>query len=536
MAYAELILSGGRIFQGLHEGFAEALAVANGRVVAVGQRDAVRALAGPATVHIDLAGRLAVPAFNDSHQHLLPLGLTMGQVDLRQEVAPTLDALLQQIRDAAGHAPKGQWIVGRGFDDSALDVRRNPTADELEAAAPHNPVFIVRTCGHVGVANRSALALAGVDASTPDPSGGSLDRVGGQPNGTLREHAMKLVRRKIAAPSDTQLVDAIERAGTYLQKQGFTRVMDACVGMTAGMREITAYTTAHQSGRLPVRTWMCLAGNPDGIADAAWAQGIRPDTGDAMLRYGAMKVFCDGSAGGRTAAMTAPYLQGGTGMFIFPTDEFHGLLAKYHRQGWQLAIHAIGDAAIESTLTGMEAADSAAHPLAGRRHRIEHCEFTNPNQIARMAARGIEPIPQAVFVYEFGEMYIQNLGAERAFASNPWRSWLDAGLHPATGSDAPVSTTDPFRNLHTLVTRRTIKGTVLGADQRISLAEALHAYTWAGAYSQFTEADSGRLVPGQRADIAVLSRDIFAEDVDALLQTQTDLTLLGGKIVFNRHD
>ena len=535
MAYAELILTGGRIFQGLHDGFADALAVAGGRVVAVGQRDAVLALAGPDTRRVDLAGRLAVPAFNDSHQHLLPLGLTMGQVDLRQEVAPTLAALLQRVRDAARVAPKGQWILGRGFDDSALDVGRNPTADELEAAAPDNPVFIVRTCGHVGVANRSALAAAEVDASTPDPSGGSLDRERGQPNGTLREHAMKLVRRKISAPSDTQLVDAIERAGLYLQKQGFTRVMDACVGMTAGMREIDAYNVAHRSGRLPVRTWMCLAGNPDGIADAAWQQGIRPGTGDDTLRYGAMKVFCDGSAGGRTAAMTEPYVQGGTGMFIFPTDEFHGLLAKYHRQGWQLAIHAIGDAAIESTLVGMEAADSATHPVAGRRHRIEHCEFINANQIARMAARGIEPMPQAIFVYEFGEMYIQNLGRERAFASNPWRDWIDAGLHPATGSDAPVSATDPFRNLHTLVTRRTIKGTVLGADQCISLAEAVHAYTWAGAYSQFAEADSGRLVPGQIADIAVLSRDIFAGDVDALLETATDMTLLGGRVVFDRY-
>ena len=535
MSYAETILTGGRIFRGLREGFAEAVAIAGGRVVAVGDRAAVLALAGRNTKRIDLVGRVAVPAFNDSHQHLLPLGLTMGQVDLRNEVAPSLDALLGAIRTAASQAPPGQWIRGRGFDDSVLDVGRNPTADELSAAAPNNPVFIVRTCGHVGVANHAAMAAAGIDAATQDPSGGSLDRVAGLPNGSLREHAMRLVNRKIAPPSDAQLVDAIGLASQAMLRQGFTRVMDANVGMTAGIREIDAYHTARDGGQLGVRTWMCLAGNPDGIADAAWQRGIRPMQGDDMLRYGAMKVFCDGSAGGRTAAVSEPYVQGGTGMFIFPTGQFHDLLGKYHRQGWQLAIHAIGDAAIETTLIGMEAADSAAHPIAGRRHRIEHCEFTTANQIARMAARGIEAMPQAIFIYEFGDMYIHNLGAARAHASNPWRSWIDAGMHPATGSDAPVSSTDPFRNIHTLVTRRTNRGTVLGADQCLSVAQAAHAYTWAGAYSQFAEADAGRILPGQIADIAVLSQDIFACDVEEIPGTRADLVLRGGIVAFDRH-
>jgi predicted amidohydrolase YtcJ len=182
----------------------------------------------------------------------------------------------------------------------------------------------------------------------------------------------------------------------------------------------------------------------------------------------------------------------------------------------------------------MEAADSAAHPIAGRRHRIEHCEFTSANQIVRMAARGIEAMPQAIFLYEFGEMYIQNLGAARAHRSNPWRAWIDAGMHPATGSDAPVSATDPFRNIHTLVTRRTNRGTVLGGDQCLTVAEAVHAYTWAGAYSQFAEVDSGRIVPGQIADITVLSQDIFAGDVEQIPATQADLVLRGGTTVFDR--
>jgi predicted amidohydrolase YtcJ len=304
--------------------------------------------------------------------------------------------------------------------------------------------------------------------------------------------------------------------------------------MIAGTREIDAYHAANAGHRLPVRTWICLAGNPDGIAETAWQSGIRPGQGDEMLRFGAVKVFADGSAGGRTAAVTEPYLQGGTGMFIFPREVLHGLFDRYHRQGWQLAIHAIGDAAIEATLQGFEAMDSADHPVAGRRHRIEHCEFVRPDQITRMAARGIEAVPQMIFHHEFGEMYVQNLGRARAEASNPMRAWIDAGMHPAAGSDAPVSATSPFLNIHAMVTRLTCHGTLLGPAQRITVAEAVHSYTWASAYTQFAEHLRGRLVPGQVADIAVLSQDIFAIDPEAIPATVTDMTLRGGRVVFDR--
>lgn len=535
MGYADMIISGGRIFRGLAEGCAEALAIHDGRIVAAGARHAVEAMGHAGTRRIDLAGRLAVPAFNDSHQHLLPLGLTMQQVNLRAEQVTTLDQLLSRIRRAAAAAPKGEWILGRGYDHGALDVARHPTAEELQAAAPNNPVFIVRTCGHVAVASTAALAACEIGHNTPDPAGGAIVREAGRLTGQLQETAMRLVRAHLPKPSDAALVDAIEAAGQHMLSEGFTAVMDANVGMSGGIREIDAYRAALADHRLPVRTWICLAGNPEGIADAAWARGIRPMDGCDMLRFGAMKVFADGSAGGLTAAMSEPYLQGGTGLFIFPQEVMHSLLAKYHRQGWQLAIHAIGDAAIEMVLSGMEAADSPDMPVAGRRHRIEHCGFMQRGQIDRMAARGIEPVPQAIFMREFGDLYVTNLGQARAGFAYPLRSWLDAGLHPAAGSDAPVSLTNPFQNIHTMVTRRTARGTLLGADQRITAAEALHSYTWASAYTQFAEDRRGRLLPGQIADIAVLSRDILACPPDAILDTQADMTIRGGRVVFDRH-
>nr|WP_283949539.1 amidohydrolase [Limobrevibacterium gyesilva] len=519
----------------MREGFAEAAAVHGGRIVAAGASDAVAALAGPRTRRIDLGGCVAIPAFNDAHQHLLPLGVSMAHVNLRAEEVCSLDELLRRIRDAARQAPKGAWVLGRGYDHGELDVGRHPTEAELTAAAPDNPVFIVRTCGHMGVANAAALQLAGVGHNTPDPEGGVIERRAGALTGLFQERAMGLIRGRIPEPDDAQLVDAIERAGTHMVEQGFTSVMDANVGMIAGLREVDAYRAAHADGRLPVRTWICLAGNPEGIADAAWQQGIRPMQGDDMLRFGAMKVFADGSAGGLTAAMSEPYVQGGTGVFCFPDAAMHGLLAKYHAQGWQLAIHAIGDAAIEQVLSGMEAADTADLPAAGRRHRIEHCGFLSPAQIARMAARGIEPVPQPIFMYEFGDLYVRNLGLARAESAYPMRTWLDAGQHPAASSDAPVSSTDPFRNIYTQVTRRTNRGTVLGADQVLTVQEAVHCYTYCGAYTQFAEDRKGRILPGMLADITVLSKDIFTAEPADILTTEADLVLRGGRAVFDRH-
>ncbi len=536
LSYADTLISGGRIFRGLQEGFCDALAIYRDRIVAAGDAHAVEAVAGPQTRHIDLAGRVAIPAFNDAHQHLLPLGLGLAHVNLRAEQVKTLDELLRRLQARAAVTPKGQWILGRGYDHAELDIARHPTEAELTAAVPDHPVFIRRTCGHMGVANQAALAIAEVGHNTPDPEGGVIERAQGRLTGLFQERAMRLIFDKQGTPSPQVLREAIVQAGQHMLTLGVVSVMDANIGMAAGIDEITAYRQVEAAGDLPVRVWGCLAGNPEGIAEEAWAAGIRPGQGSALLRFGAMKVFADGSAGGLTAAMFEPYRQGGAGVFCFPDETMHALLARYHAQGWQLAIHAIGDAAIEQVLSGMEAADDASAPVAGRRHRIEHCGFLSKRQMARMAARGIEPVPQPIFIYEFGDTYITNLGPDRAAASYPMRSWLDAGQHPAASSDAPVSTTDPFRNLFTMVTRQTNRGTVIGADQAISLAEAVHCLTYNGAYTQFAEAQRGRLLPGMLADITVLSCDIFAAPVEQLLTTHADLVLRGGQIVYTRGD
>lgn len=534
-----LILTGGRIFCGLNEGFVEAIAVASDRVVATGTAAAIAELAGPGTRVIDLAGRVAIPGLNDAHMHLLPYGLNMKHVNLRPESgASSIAEILRRVAERAKDAKPGEWIKGRGYDHNELTERRHPTAEELDRVAPNNPVCLTRTCGHVAIINTAAMRAAGIGHNTPSPDGGLIERRDNKLTGLLAETALRLIVEASPRPDKDALRDAIDRASRFMLSQGFTSVMDAAVGMVAGMDEIEAYEEMAREGTLPLRVWVCIYGNSDGIGDEAHAGGYHFGREVGRLRYGAMKVFGDGSAGGLTAAMSEPYLVGdpdNRGIFCYTDQQMHDYLAHYHSQGYQLAIHAIGDAAIEQVLSGIEKAGTPENPVLGRRHRIEHCGFLSDSQIARMAAAGIDPVPQPVFMYEFGDLYITNLGQTRTDIAYPMRKWVDAGLHPAASSDAPVSTTDPFKNLFTMTTRMSNRHTVLGEGQKLTMEEAVHAYTYFGAYTQFAEENVGRLVPGQLADIAVLSQDIFSCAPDVLENgTQCDLTILGGDIVFDR--
>jgi predicted amidohydrolase YtcJ len=533
---ADLLIAGGRVFRGLAGGFTDAVAVKDGRVLALGE-DALAA-AGAGTTRIDLGGRIAMPALNEAHMHLLPYGLGLANVNLRAEEVRTLDELLRRIRVAAQAAPKGAWVLGRGYDHGELDVGRHPTADELDAAAPDNPVMIVRTCGHVGVANHAAMRIAGVGHNTPNPEGGVIVRKNGKLTGEFQERAKRLIMDVVPKPDQARMVAAIGAANDHLASLGFASASDMNVGMSAGIDEIAAYDAARAAGRLPLRMWQVLAGNPEGIAQKAWEAGLRPMQGDDGLRWGAVKVFADGSAGGLTAAFFDPYeeaMGGGTGVFTFPEEKIHALLKLYHEQGWQLDIHAIGDAAIEQVLLGMEAADSAAHAFAGRRHRIEHCGFVTRDQRRRMKARGILPVPQPTFMYEFGDLYVKVLGHERSDRAYPMKTWLDEGHHPSASSDCPVCTVDPFINLYTMITRATNKGTVMGPEEKLTPEEAVHCYTWCGAFTQFAEDRKGTLEPGMLADIAVLSKDIFSIDPAEILATQADITFRDGAAIFDRH-
>ncbi|RAI02056.1 amidohydrolase [Acuticoccus sediminis] len=534
---ADVVLKNGRIWCGLAEGACSAIALWGGRVLATGDGDELDALIGPETRVVDLDGRLATPGLNDAHLHLLPYGRAMAEVDLRPKAAPTLDALIDALKARAAVTPPGEWIRGRGYDHFEFAEKRHPFREELDAAVPDHPVYIVRTCGHLAVANSMALERAGIGEGTPSPAGGLIERQNGRLTGLLAETARELVMHALPTPTEADLVAAIERGGNDLLTYGITSCMEAAVGIESGWLEMLAYQTARRSGRLPVRTYAVLMGDRNRtILDRAYEAGYVTGSGDDMLRIGGVKIFTDGSAGGRTAAMSRPYLGGGDndlGILCLPDAELDAMVLAAHRRGYRMTIHAIGDAAIGQTLTALEKAlDDTPDP--DRRHRIEHCGWLTDEQMERLAARHILPAPQPAFIYYFGDLYLDVLGMERSAASHPMRTWIEKGLEPSASTDCPVTAVNPFPNLYTMVTRRTNRGTQIGPEHKLSLAEALHAYTYASAYAAKEEAIKGRLVPGQLADVAVFSRDMFEGEPEAILDTVCDMTIRGGEVVYER--
>ncbi|WP_324764774.1 amidohydrolase (plasmid) [Sinorhizobium meliloti] len=531
---ADLILINGRIWRGREEGISEALAVWQGKVLATGSDADISGLKGPHTEVIDLEGRFATPGLIDNHLHLIATGMAMGWVDATPASAPTLAALLGRISDRTATTPKGGWVRARGYDQVKLDTGRHPTRDDLDRVAPDHPVLLTRACGHVSVANSRALELAGITEATAVPEGGVIGLTEGRLNGFLAENAQSLVRAAMPAATTEDLIDGIERAGRYLLSFGITSCMDAAVGQVSGFAEIQAYEMAKLSGRLPVRVWLTLLGDPGvSIVDDCWRAGLLSGAGDDMLRVGGVKVFLDGSAGGRTAWMTRPYRgePDNIGVQMLPDAEVEAVVKACHDRGYQMVCHAIGDGAIEQLITAYEKA-LAANPDPDRRHRVEHCGFSTPDQNARMKAAGILPAPQMAFIHDFGDSYISVLGEERGRSSYPIGTWMRMGLKPSTGSDSPVCSPDPFPNLHAMLTRQTGRGTVLEASERLSREEALQAYTEYGAYSQKAEGVKGRLVRGQWADIAVFDNDLLAAAPETILSdTKCVLTLLAGRVV-----
>ncbi|MEI4474012.1 amidohydrolase [Frigidibacter sp. MR17.24] len=536
MTQATTILTNGKIWCGLAEGFAEALAIAGDKVLATGTAAEIAALAGPGTEVIDLGGRLATPGLNDAHMHLHNYGLNLLHLDLRARNGVTsVRRLLDMVAEAAKDAPKGAWILGRGYDHDKLEELRHPTLAELDAVAPDNPVYLVRTCGHTGVANGLAMQAGGITKDSEAPFGGRIGYThNGELNGLLYENAREPVQKALPALTRADFVDAIERGGRKLVELGVTSVMEAAIGIQGyGMEELRAYQDALAQGRLPVRVAGTLMGDMDkNLLAEAHAEGLVTGAGCDMFRIGPVKFFTDGSAGAGTAWMTQEYHEqpGNYGVPCVTQEQCDALTLAAHRMGYQIAPHAIGDAAIEMVLNSYEKA-YAEMPDPDRRHRIEHCGWHRPDQLERMKAMGVIPAGQPSFLYFFGDGYFMCLGEERPHHCYPFKTWLDSGLHPSASTDCPVTDPDPFACLYGLIARRSQGGRVLGEGECMSVAEALHCYTYEAAYGVHDETRKGRLVPGQLADVAVFDTDFFSVAPERILEAGCVMTLLGGKVV-----
>ncbi|MEX1358162.1 MAG: amidohydrolase [Gaiellaceae bacterium] len=522
---ADLILVGCRILTlDARLPRADAVAVTGERISAVGTVPDVTALRGSRTEVLELVGRTLLPGFYDAHQHQADTGLLRGHVDAR---APSIGELAERVRLAARGRPSGAWIEGFGYEEGRLAERRPPTRWELDAAAPDHPAAITRTCGHALVANSSALAAAGIDARTPDPPGGRLERDAetGEPTGVLHERAMELIRRLVPRPSDADIEAAILVEAKENLRLGITSVWEPWVEP----RLVEIYRRLAREDRLPVRVTMAQAavlpsGEPVPLP--------RPERTD-RLSLAAVKLLQDGAIAPRTAALTAPY-EGepdNRGLLLWPQDELDRLVAEIHRRGLQVSIHAIGDAAIASALASINSA-LATRPRPDHRHRIEHCGLPMGSLAARVASSGVVPVLQPPFVHFHGETYARNLGAARSLRLYPVRSLLKAGAVVAGSSDSPVvPDRNPLLGMRVAMTRTTVEGTQIAADEAVSLDDALRLYTVNAAFAAREDDIKGSLSPGKLADLVVLDEDISTVAPGELDQVGVESTYLGGRRV-----
>lgn len=518
---------------------AEALAVRDGRVVATGTDDEIAGLAGPRTRRVDLAGRTVVPGLIDAHCHMLATGLLLGNVGLHD--CRSVREVLARVAARAAATPPGQWIVGRGWDESVLGEGRPPSRDELDEVAPHHPVCLHRVWNKL-MANSAALAVAGITRDTPDPDpslpyAGSFDRdEHGEPTGLFRDRAKDLITRHIPPPTVEEKVEALRRVSQTFNALGLIGAADP--GLYP--EDLRAYHLALTRGDLTIRIGMCLAGW--GFGTAEWEPRIKPFVegigvgggfGGDRLWFDAVKFMVDGGIGDHTAALHEPFADSADrGQFIVAEEALPEVVRWCHDRGWPVESHTCGDRAQDAVV----AAYAAAYAAAGNRslrHRVHHAYLPTARSLDLMARYDIPAVVNPPFLHYMGESFVASLGAARAARMKPGRTYLNAGVALAGSSDSTVSDYNPFVGIWTMVARQTLTGRVLGADERLTRAEAIRLYTSGAAYAMRREATWGSLAPGKCADFVVLDRDILACPEEEVKAIRPVCTFLGGEEVYS---
>lgn len=518
---------------------AEALHVRQGRIMCVGTTQQILEETQRTDEVIDLDGMTVVPGLVESHMHPSGLATTLLEVDLRASKVSSVGDILEAVREKARDLPEGTWIKARGYDDTKLRENRHITREELDSVASSHPVYIKRTCGHMGVANSVALSLSGVTRYTSDPEGGHIarDAVTGELTGLLLETAQRLL--SIPPYSEKDLERGFEPAFEIIAAWGLTTIHDMGVTQTA----FRAYQHLMASGRLTarVRLWFSALSEAGQwrLLDAIFASGISSGFGNDMLKVMGMKFMLDGSVGGRSAAVAEGFEgePGNLGILYMSSDELAPMFIECQRHGLRIGVHAIGERSIEVAVRAFESAASVLplETVRGLRNRIEHCGLPTEEQLRRMKQLGLVAASSTGFIHDLGDSYIRNLGA-RVSRAYPMRSFIDHGIPAPGSSDCPVCNGNPLLGLGGSVTRKTQSGKVWDNVENITPLEALRAYTTLGAHSAMEEHLYGALAPGMLADITVLSKDPLAVAVDEIKDIKAQMTFVGGRKVFDRSE
>jgi hypothetical protein len=527
---ADLVLCNGRIYtMDRANPRAQAVAIVGNRIAAVGDDAQVRGLLASGEEAIDLEGRTVLPGLTDCHIHFVEYALRLTRIDL-SGVKSKAEAV-RRVAERAQTAKPGEWLLGGGWDRNIWDDPSFPTKEDLDSVASHNPVALDSKDGHSLWVNSLALARADITAETPNPPGGEIERQPGtsEPTGILKENAGRLVKNVIERPSLEAIQAALKAAMTNAHRAGLTGIHD-CEDELA----FAAFQELLKKGELGLRVLMHI---PAKNLDDAIGLGLRTGFGNEKLRVGGIKIFADGALGSRTAAMLAPYEDEpfNLGIAVTPKEEMRDLARKASRAGISVAIHAIGDRANRDVLDVLEESRQAAEG-ADLRHRIEHVQLLHPADIPRLAKLDVIASMQPIHATSDMEMVEHHWGEERARGAYAWRSLLDAGTVLAFGSDCPVESLDPLAGIHAAVTRRRADGSPgpegWHPEERITVEEAVRAYTLGAAYASGEEREKGSIAPGKLADLVVLSQDIFAIPPMAILETEVEATILDGQFVY----
>ena len=505
----------------------QAFAVLGNKIVSVGSNAQIKQLVGPNTKTIDATGKLVLPGFNDAHVHFLDGGSGLSSVDLRDAKTPR--EFIERIKNFAAKQPKGRWILNGNWDHENWSPNDLPTASMIDAATPDNPVFINRLDGHMALANSAAMKLAGVTKDTKEVEGGLIVRDGGgNPTGVLKDAAMNYVYRVIPEMPFEQKFEAIEAATDYAASLGVTSVQDMSAGSDIGI-----YQELIRRGKLKTRVYAVST-----LSDwQRWQRtGVTQGLGSDMLRVGGLKGFADGSLGSTTAWFYEPYLDAPTTTGL-PSDEIPNLyerVSNADKNNLQVMIHAIGDRANDEILKIYERVEKE-NGARDRRFRIEHAQHLNIDLIKRFASDKVIASMQPFHCIDDGRWAFKRLDEKRLKGTYAFRSLLDAGANLAFGTDWYVAPLNPMFGIYAAVTRRTLDDKNPNGwipEQKITVEEAVRAYTAGSAYAEFQEKAKGTITVGKLADFVILSDDIFTINPNEIRNTKVLTTVVDGRIVY----
>jgi predicted amidohydrolase YtcJ len=528
---ADLVITGAAVWTGVTGApLAQAVAVRGGRIAAVGSDAEVRRLVGPQTRVIEAAGQMVVPGFIDTHVHFVDGGFRLASVQLRDASTPREFAA--RIKAFAQTVPPGTWITGGDWDHS-LWGGELPRREWIDSITPNHPVWVNRLDGHMALANSAALRAAGVTRATAEVSGGEIVRdPSGEPAGVLKDNAMALVDRVHPEPTAEMRDRALDAAMRYVAEQGVTSVHNM-----GSWEDLATFQRAHRAERLKTRIYAAVPLHSwERLRDTVAARG--GERGDEWLRIGGLKGFVDGSLGSHTAAFHEPFSDAPNdrGLLVNTPEELYGWVAGADRAGLHVMVHAIGDRANDLQLDIFERV-ARENGARDRRFRIEHAQHIAPADIPRFGSLDVIPSMQPYHAIDDGRWAEQVIGPERSRTTYAFRGLLDANARLAFGSDWFVAPPTPLEGIYAAVTRRTLddrnpQGWV--PEQKISVEEALTAYTRDAAYASFEEQIKGTLEPGKLADLVVLDRNLLRIPPETIRDARVVLTVVGGDVVWER--